>query len=128
MNYSDLDNYERKLVDGWEDVHKQGQLTLWIMLSLKDGPKHMAEIREFIDEYTNGKLSADDKSLYRALRRYHDTELVEFSSQPSVGGGPDRKVYRLSHVGRRVLDAFVKRNISSVYYTPKVRKLIERRF
>jgi PadR family transcriptional regulator PadR len=118
----ELDKYERKLLEGWEEVFKKGQLTLWIMLALKDGPKHMSEIKEFIYRSTNGSLSADDKSMYRALRRYYDTELVEYTERPGKGG-PDLKVYSLSSVGAKVLDAFVKRNIVDVYFNKKVKEL-----
>jgi PadR family transcriptional regulator, regulatory protein PadR len=121
-----LDKYEQKLLQAWEDVHKQGQLTLWIMLALKDGPKHMAEIREFILRATNSRISADDKSLYRALRRYHDSELVEFSEQASPSGGPDRKIYSLSVIGNKVLSEFLQKNVIEVFYNADNRKLIER--
>ncbi len=122
----ELDKYEQKLLQAWEDVHKQGQLTMWIMLALKDGPKYMAEIRQFILNATKHRISADDKSLYRALRRYHDSEMVEFSERPSPGGGPDRKVYALSQVGATVLQNFLKHNVVQVFYNPSNRKLIER--
>jgi DNA-binding PadR family transcriptional regulator len=120
-----LDDYERKLLEGWEEVFKRGQLTLWIMLALKDGPKHMAEIKQFISEATKGTLSADDKSLYRALRRYYDTELVDFSNEPGRGG-PELKVYSLTEVGRNVLAEFTKRNITDVLFKPSIKSLIER--
>ncbi len=120
-----MDTYEQKLLDGWEDVFKKGQLTLWIMLALKDGPKHMADIKAFISAATNGVLSADDKSMYRALRRYHDVALLAFDQEPGKGG-PDRKVYRLTKLGLQILDAFTKRNISDVFYAPRIRGLIER--
>ncbi len=120
-----LDNYEQKLLEGWEDVFKKGQLTLWIMLALKDGPKHMAEIKEFIVRATNGSLTADDQSMYRALRRYHDAELVDFVQEPGKSG-PDLKVYSLSSIGGKVLDHFVKRNIADVFFHPQIKSLLER--
>lgn len=119
------DAYEQELLDGWEDVYKKGQLTLWIMLALKDGPKHMADIKTFIALATNNSLSADDKSMYRALRRYYDTELVEFSLE-ARDNGPDRKIYRLTIIGRNVLDAFIKRNITDVFFKSDIKELIER--
>ncbi len=121
----DLDNYETKLLDGWEDAFKKGQLTLWIMLALKDGPRHMAEIKQFIHDETNGTLTADDKSMYRALRRYHDVEMVDFSQQPG-DSGPDLKVYRLTDVGLNVLNHFLRRNIINVFYKPNIKRLIEK--
>jgi DNA-binding PadR family transcriptional regulator len=116
--------YARELLEGWEEVFKKGQLTLWILLALKDGPKHMAEIKRFIDESTNGTVTVDDQSMYRALRRYYETELADYATAP--GHGPDRKVYRLSALGERVLRQFVRRNIIDTLYKPSIRALIER--
>jgi len=119
-----LDTYEQKLLDGWEEVFKKGQLTLWIMLALKDGPKHMNEIKEFMHTHTNGTLNADNQSMYRALRRYHDTELVDFTQVPGKAG-PDLKIYALSHTGDKVLRAFVKRNILDVFFSSPIKELIK---
>src|SRR5437870_5091433 len=98
--------YAQSLLDGWEEVHKKGQLTLWVFLALKQGPKHMAAIKAFIEDATSGTLTVDDQSLYRALRRYHETEMADYD--PAPGNGPDRKVYRLTALGLRVLQLFLK--------------------
>ena len=74
-----LSKYEETLLEGWEDVHKRGQLTLWILLALKDGPKHMQKIKRFISDITSMSISADDKSMYRALRRFADAEIATLS-------------------------------------------------
>lgn len=118
-----LNSYEEKLLAGWEDVHKKGQLTLWVLLALKDGQKHMGEIKQFILEATNGSLQVDDKSLYRALRRYADVELTRYETLPG-DRGPSLKAYALTPTGEKVLDAFVRRNISTVFYKPEIRQLI----
>ena len=116
--------YVDELLLAWEEVHKRGHLTLWILLALKDGPKHMDEIKEFMAETTNGQLSVDDKSIYRALRRYYDTELVDYTSAP--GKGPDRKVYSLAPIGSRLLQRFIERNITGLYFQPRIKRLLER--
>lgn len=120
-----LDPYEQKLLDGWEEVFKKGQLTLWIMLALKDGAKHMAEIKHFILTATNGNLTADDQSMYRALRRYYDAEMVDFTQEPGKSG-PDRKVYKLTSTGAKILQKFIKHNFTDVFYKPTIKQLIER--
>lgn len=119
-------DYENSLLEGWEDIYKKSQLTLWIMLALKAGPKHMAEIKEFMQEATNGLLTADDKSMYRALRRFHDAEMVSFTSMPN-DNGPDLKVYALTTIGSHVLRDFIKRNIAGVFYKPSIEKLLTRK-
>ena len=118
--------YINMLLDGWEKIYKNSQLTFWVMLALKDGPKHMAEIKTFIEKSTNGIMCFDDKSMYRALRRYYDSELTDFSTVP--GKGPDKKIYRLSSIGETVLSLFLQRNIISTLYKPEVKTLIERSF
>lgn len=122
---NDLTTYEAQLLEGWEGVAKKGQLSLWILLSLKDGAKHMAEIKAFIGEATNQTVVADDQSMYRALRRYDKAELIHFHTQ-SGDGGPDRKIYALTPTGERVLHAYLNRNIVKVLYKPEVKRLIER--
>lgn len=119
-----LISYETQLLHGWEDVFKKGQLTLWIMLALKDGAKHTAEIKVFIHKSTNGLLSADDQSMYRALRRYVSADLVSFAMKPSKSG-PDLKVYSLTETGLNVLDSFVKRNITGSLLKPNIIRLLE---
>lgn len=118
-----LDRYERKLLAGWEEIYKKGQLTLWTMLALKDGPKHMTEIKQFMAKATKGALTVDDKSMYRALRRYYDAELVNFKQKPGKAG-PDFKIYYLSDIGKKVLNEFIERNITNVFYKPEIKALI----
>ncbi len=118
-----LDPYEKKLLRAWEEVYKKGQLTFWIFIALKEGPKHMAAIKEFISIFTHGTIEADDQSMYRALRRYQTAEMLAFKTIPG-DGGPDRKVYELTIIGRRVLDSFTERNITAIFYQPAMQKLI----
>lgn len=122
-----LDTYEQQLLEGWEEVYKKSQLTLWILLALKDSPKHMAEIKSFIASTTQGTLDADDKSMYRALRRYHEGQLIDFSLEAGQGG-PDRKQYFLTESGGKVLQAFAHRQVMQVFYRPEIRKLIEQKW
>jgi PadR family transcriptional regulator PadR len=116
-------NLENKLLIAWEDVYKKGQLTLWVFLSLVDSPKAMADIKEFIASSTNGVISADEQSLYRALRRYTKAELIEFKEQ-EVRKGPNRKVYSLTPLGTQVTRAFLERNIVKPFYNKSVSKMI----
>lgn len=119
-----LDDYEEKLLAGWEEVHHKSQLSLWILLALKDGAKYMATIKDFISDATNQQIQPDDKSVYRALRRFRDSDLVSYELQPS-SGGPDLKIYSLTETGSKVLKSFLERNITEIFYQPRNRKLIE---
>lgn len=119
----ELDDYEQKLLAGWEDVHHKSQLSLWILLALKDGSKYMAAIKDFVSDSTNQLVLPDDKSVYRALRRFRDSDLIDYKLQPKTGG-PDLKIYALTDTGCKVLEAFLERNIIDIYYQPRNRKLI----
>lgn len=121
-----MDEYEQQLLEGWEEAFKKGQLTLWITLALRDSPKHMANIKSFIDQATNGALEVDDKSIYRALRRYYDVEMIDYTQQPGLGG-PDRKVYSLTDLGERVLQRFIDRNIVDVFFKPDIQALLKKK-
>ncbi len=84
----------------------------------------MAEIKDFIIAITSGALEADDKSMYRALRRYNAAGLIDFTAKPGENG-PDLKVYDLTNNGQQVLKAFSARNIINVFYKDEVQNLIE---
>ena len=118
-----LSAYEQTLLTGWEDVFKKGNLTFWIMLALKDSPKHMAEIKSFITDTTGGTISADDQSMYRALRRFNDAQLVTYVTAPSESG-PDLKIYKISHIGRNILQLFIERNIIGPYFNERMIQLL----
>lgn len=110
-----LSRYEQVLLEGWEDTHKKSQLTLWILLSLKHGPKHMSDMKEFIYNATSQTITADDKSMYRALRRFADAELITYTSEKSESG-PDKKVYVLTEIGKTVLQEFITKHITNVFF------------
>lgn len=118
------DSYETTLLDGWEDVYKKSQLTMWILLALKEGDKHMSEVKQFISNRSRRTLTADDKSMYRALRRFYDANIITYTHRASEKG-PDQKIYTLTDTGARLLRVFLERNIVNVLYEPKLRKLIE---
>lgn len=98
---------------------------MWILLALKDGPKHMLQIKQFIAAATHDIVTADDQSMYRALRRYYESELVIFNTVPG-DNGPERKEYALTPLGRTLLNTFTKRNIVDVYYQPHIKLLLEK--
>lgn len=110
---------EQHLLEAWEAVYTKGQLTLWIFLALIDGPKAMAEVKDFIDRSTNGAMDANEQSLYRALRRHVDAQLIDAVEEP-VAGGPPRKVHHLTPLGTRVTRAFLQRNIIEPFYDSRL--------
>ena len=124
MNNQLLEQFEYNILSTWEEVYKKGQLTLWLLLALKDSHKDMSSTKTFIESSTENSISADDQSMYRALRRLVQMELIDYTEQESTKGGPKLKVYDLTESGSSILNQFVSRNIAEVYYKPDIKKLI----
>lgn len=116
-----MGKYQELLVT-WEETYKKGQLTLWIFLSLREGQKHVNEMREFIKELSQGTIVCDEQSLYRALRKFYDVSLVDFSFVKG-NRGPDKKYYFLTDLGKRLLAEFIERNIL-LFFNERLIKLI----
>jgi DNA-binding PadR family transcriptional regulator len=114
-----------QLLDAWEETHKKGQLTLWIFLALRDGPKYVSEIKAFIETNTSRTIICEEQSLYRALRKFQQVEMTSFN--PGKGdGGPDRKYYFLTPMGEDILDQFIERNIK-LFFLPDIANLMTRK-
>lgn len=94
----------------WEETYKKGLLSFWVLLSLTERPMYAYEMREHITEFSQGSVSADEKSIYRALKRFVESGLIEGELRPS-SVGPDRKYFDLTALGRELLSKFSQRNI-----------------
>lgn len=111
-----------ELLSAWEETYKKGQLTLWIFLGLKEGPKCVDEIKVFVEQGSQGSMTCEEQSLYRNLRKFQNLQIVEY--QTGKGNkGPDRKYYRLTSMGNRLLEAFIRRNIS-LFYEENIKNLL----
>ncbi len=109
---------EDELLQKWEDAYKKGLLSFWILLLLAERLCYPFEMRTLLEEISQGTMSADDNSIYRALGRFQDMGLVESDTQPSRQG-PYRRYYRLTEKGADLLKRFTRRNIL-VFATPAV--------
>jgi PadR family transcriptional regulator, regulatory protein PadR len=119
---SDQQDYIQELLYTWEETYKKGQLTFWLLLTLRDKTMYVGEIKEYIEQITMGTVSCEEQSLYRALRKFHKLEIVDFVLKEG-NKGPDRKYYFLTPLGRKLLAEFIERNIS-VFYQSEVRELL----
>ncbi len=63
---------------------------------------------------TKGTISCEDQSLYRALRKFRDLEMVDYELRKGHKG-PDRKYYTLTPLGKDILEEFIQRNIRILY-------------
>ena len=111
------DKMHEELLNAWEETYKKGQLTLWIFLALKEGPKYVNELQETIKQFTKGTIRAEEQSLYRTLRKFYHLKMVDFSSGKGHKG-PDRKYYHLTPLGQSLLQSFIERNILLFFEDP----------
>jgi len=121
---SESKEIKQTLLLGWEEVYKKSQLTLWILLALREGEKSMGDIKIFIKQRAMDTIDADDKSMYRALRRFDEADLIKFtlSSNPA---GPDIKLWTLTQVGTWVLTNFIERNINNIFFCAQNKSLFK---
>ncbi len=101
---------EDPLLQKWEENYKKGLLSFWILLLLHERNSYPFEMRPLIEEISQGTITADDNSIYRALNRFQEVGLVSSETQPS-SQGPSRRYYHLTEKGFRLLRRFVERNI-----------------
>ena len=113
-----LDN----LLLSWENTYKKGQLTLWIFMALKEDQKYVEEIKSFIETKSNGTISCEEQSLYRALRKYELINIVAFDLREG-NKGPERKYYYLTTLGQDLFHQFVERNIK-LFYSEEIRNTL----
>ena len=111
------DDLHKELLSAWEETYKKGQLTLWIFLSLKEGPKYVSGLQESIQRFSKGTIHAEEQSLYRTLRKFYHLKMVDFSAGKGHKG-PDRKYYHLTSLGESLLESFVERNIKLFFEEP----------
>ena len=111
------DKMHEELLNAWEETYKKGQLTLWIFLALKEGPKYVNELQETIELFSKGTIRAEEQSLYRTLRKFYHLKMVDYSSGKGHKG-PDRKYYHLTPLGQSLLQSFIERNILLFFEDP----------
>jgi PadR family transcriptional regulator PadR len=111
------------LLKNWEEVYKKGFLTFWILLFLHERPAYAYEMSTAITELSQGMVSADEKSMYRALSRFETFGIV--SSELELSNlGPRRRYYHLTDSGLALLRRFIQRNIL-VFQSPAVAQRIQ---
>lgn len=81
--------------------------TFYILLSLAHGKKHGYAIMKDVKTLSKERLNMSTSTLYTAVGRLLDQELIERLSDDEQDAGPGlpRKSYALTDLGRRVLEA-----------------------
>src|SRR5712671_3508527 len=82
-----------------------------IMLSLAGGEQHGYGIMEEVLERTSGKVRLWPATLYGSIKRLIEADLIQESDERPAPELDDarRRYYRLTALGRRVLDAECER-------------------
>lgn len=84
---------------------------LHILLSLASGEQHGYGIMQDVLNRTTGKVRLWPATLYGSIKRLIEAELIEESNERPAPELDDarRRYYRLTHLGRQVLDAECER-------------------
>ena len=110
------------LLNKWEETYKKGLLSFWILLLLYERASYPYEMSAEVSKISQGTISVDDNSIYRALNRFESVGIVRSELQQS-STGPQRKYYSLTNTGKTLLTEFIQRNIQ-VFETPSVSERI----
>lgn len=84
-----------------------------ILLALAEGPRHGYDVLLAVERRTEGRLSPNPGTLYRALDRLLGRGLLEVSEEPVEGRDP-RRVFHLSRLGARVAEAEAGRLLDQI--------------
>jgi len=112
----------RDLLTKWEETYKKGLLSFWILLLLYERSSYPYEMSAEVSKISQGTISVDDNSIYRALNRFESVGIVKSELQQS-NTGPQRRYYSLTNKGKALLTEFIQRNIQ-VFETPSVSERI----
>jgi len=107
-----------QLLAKWEEVYKRGLLSFWLLLQLHERACYPYEMADAIERLSQGSVSVDHNSIYRALGRFQEMGVVHSEYRES-GSGPDRRYFSLTRNGLMLLADFIRRNVV-VLASPKV--------
>ena len=112
-----------ELLQKWEDTYKKGLLTFWLLLLLHERSAYPYEMSEALRKISQETITADEKSIYRALGRFEKMEIVGSELRES-SIGPSRRYYSLTEPGIQLLADFIRRNIK-IFENPLVADRVE---
>ena len=101
-------------------------LVYHLLLALAEAPAHPYALVLSIRERSEGRVDPGTGSFYSIIKRAVDEGLVEETEQTDAADAR-RRVYAISPLGRRVLEAELHRLEAQVATTRRTLKLSERR-
>jgi DNA-binding PadR family transcriptional regulator len=86
------------------------EVTYFILISLAPGPSHGYAIMKDVRQLSQGRVTLSTGTLYGALKRLLEQDWISRNGdQPKGTPGRVRKAYRLTPLGRQVLQAELQR-------------------
>lgn len=86
------------------------ETTFFIILSLAPGPKHGYAIMKEVEALSGDRVRLSTGTLYGALKRMLEGGWIDRLEKPELGDDSrGRKAYRLTKLGRRILEAEMAR-------------------
>ena len=101
-------------------------LVYHLLLALAEAPAHAYALVLHIRERSEGRVDPGTGSFYSIIKRAVDDGLIEEADAPA-GEDQRRRVYAISPLGRRVLEAELHRLEAQLAATRRTLKLSERR-
>jgi len=91
-------------------------IVLHVLLALAEGERHGYAIAQEIESATGGQVRAGPGTMYGSIQRMLTSGLIqEATARPSTAGDDDRRrYYRMTPLGRRVLDLELQRLVDVV--------------
>ena len=83
--------------------------TYFILLSLKSEPKHGYAIAKDVRSLSNGRVNLSVSTLYTTLKRLLDDGWIRLLDEVQTESNRPRKIYELTNMGGKVLQAEVQR-------------------
>jgi DNA-binding PadR family transcriptional regulator len=98
---------------------------LHVLLAVADGPRHGYSVMQEVAERTDGQVRLWPAGLYGLLRELEKLDwIVESDKRPAAADDDERRrYYALTALGRRVLDAEVRRLEAIVLHARSSRAL-----
>jgi DNA-binding PadR family transcriptional regulator len=94
-----------------------------ILLSLTDEERHGYGIMQEIEQRTEGKIRVGPGTLYTALKRLIDAQMIEKADERPVQDDERRQYYRLTDWGLKVAQAEALR-LQSLVQLPQTQRLL----
>ena len=103
-------------------------LSFHVLLALGDGASFGYAIGKEVERRSGGRLNPTTGSLYQALRRLHDEDLIAAAQQPKneIVADSRRQYFQLTPFGKRVF-AFEAQRLEDLIAAAREKKLVPTR-